>query len=491
MNILNKWFCQLEYSPRKVLSIILLLAALVRLDVFWGTKDIYGYISLTSHEAAAFSFAKGWGLRIAPIDKYFGDRSRIIHPYEYLPQTEELTSIDPNDLPLFNFNPGLPILLGIFFKYFGWSYHPYQIFQLIITWLQIIAIYWISKKIFNKQSVALLSAAFYAFCLQDIRFSMYIGREIYSATAMICSIAGALAISYSYPAKKSIPTALVIALCTGVIIGLCTLFRSTALPFGATFILSLIISRGLKKGLLFGTTSILGLLITLSPWLWRNYQQYGKPFISQESQALALWGGQGYGTNSVGLNATDTVSFQTTQLWLSLHGQVSGNYYKGNAAIYEEAAKSLFKEYALQHTHTLFLSFLKNLQVNLTSHTEWAYASWEETSLPKFKLLGKILPHGAIKVINRGYKIFIDLIGIFSIPGIVLAFIYFRRSYMILIPFTLSLTQISLAASHVDRYTHHLLIFQLVFASLFLYLLGLKMRRFSYKTQPKYPLTSI
>lgn len=256
-NILERLrtFLGLSEGARNFMTIIVAVIAIgfaARLLILWAfleydpefiyDNDSYGYVSLAENLAAGNGFAWDTGMPFTP------DSFRV---------------------------PVYPVFLLIHKFLFG-SYIPAIFTQIALSILIGIVILKIADRYLTTKAgvIALIAFLFMPFSL--LVSGRYITQIVYTALAV-----GAVWFWLEYLSSHSKRSRLL----TAILIPLTALTRPISIFFTAPFIASLGLAWFWKKidakKALFSSAVLIGVfLVIISPWLYRNYQVFGLPYLS-------------------------------------------------------------------------------------------------------------------------------------------------------------------------------------------------------------------
>ncbi len=259
------------------------------------------------------------------------------------------------------------------------------------------------------------------------------------------------------------------AAATGIIIGICALFRSTSLPFLAAFLLMVPILIPFRKGLLLGLVCVVAGVLTISPWMARNKIVLGSFVLGQESTYLALLNGVGFNPNPIGMNGTDTVILSTVNMNIRVDQtkNLKQSYYSGGAGIYEAVSGERFTEYVAIFPNTFYRATLRNLWSNMTNFADLVYYNPIYVLTPQLSRLSGLLGINSLQI-QKGWMAFAHFFPYRFVAGAGMDFIMKPRSLVNIIPLAMTAGQLSIAASHVTRYTFHIIEIYYLYASFLL-----------------------
>jgi O-antigen/teichoic acid export membrane protein len=181
--------------------------------------------------------------------------------------------------------PAYPVFLAVVYAVFGQNPAAARIIQALLISLVVPLLYYTGSrnwsevqnpkvKIQNPRSLGLLAAILFAVYPFSIFWSQYLITE--NLLVVLFTVLAALLVR---PGEAN-PLRLLSA---GIIMGLCLLTRPTALPVILLLFMWLLFAvKGMSKILGIYGVVIAGLVLGLSPWVARNYSEYGQfiPFTS-------------------------------------------------------------------------------------------------------------------------------------------------------------------------------------------------------------------
>jgi len=180
--------------------------------------------------------------------------------------------------------PGYPLFLGLNYLILGRHFFAVRMVQAFIDCLTLILIFLIARRIFNHQ-VATIAALIYAI----YPLFIYTASTFFPATLSIVLLALFIYLLLSASQKRSIGKLMLV----GIVAGLSVLTVPTFLAFiflalaWSYFDLKNADPRRLSSiGII-----ILFMILTLLPWLMRNYRVYQKPFLIATNSGYNFWMG--------------------------------------------------------------------------------------------------------------------------------------------------------------------------------------------------------
>lgn len=179
-------------------------------------------------------------------------------------------SLSPPYLPTMVREPVYPIFLAGIYTLFGHNYVMVKIIQIILFALTALMAYLIASKIFNKKA-AIASGFLVAFCPTLANFPSYLLSETLFTFLLSLTILWLIRTAY----RRRI----VYFLVAGILLGTLTLCKAVMFLF-VLFVMAgfWILQRrdiAAKERWINYSALIFTFLLTLSPWLIRNYTQFG------------------------------------------------------------------------------------------------------------------------------------------------------------------------------------------------------------------------
>ncbi|MEM7129635.1 MAG: glycosyltransferase family 39 protein [Chloroflexota bacterium] len=196
-----------------------------------------------------------------------GDAAQYVQNATLLQEGAGYIDIRDHNEPELTVPPFYPFFLATTFSLFGSSLLVGRLVQAVLATVTCILVYWLATKEFGGATGlgTLLLFAFYPATL--VWHGFYLTETLYTLFIVILFLT-----LFNFAQK---PTRLH-ALLTGIVFGLTLLVREILLFFPAVFVLVLIASKTKWQHLLTLTSLfLLGTVIVLAPWLWRNYQATG------------------------------------------------------------------------------------------------------------------------------------------------------------------------------------------------------------------------
>ncbi|MBL7196564.1 MAG: glycosyltransferase family 39 protein [Candidatus Omnitrophica bacterium] len=190
-------------------------------------------------------------------------------------------SEDAPFIPSMDREPAYPAFLSVIFFVFGHKYLPVQIFQIFIFILICIFIYLLSKESFDSR-IAKYSLSLAAFCPTLISYPMFLFSETLAYLLIVLMI-----FSLTRAIKKPSLSRFAAA---GIISGIAILCKAIVFSFFILAAVSLIfiIAGNWKKKVLSVLLFSVCCFMVITPWMLRNYYNFGKFAISSRGGKV-LW----------------------------------------------------------------------------------------------------------------------------------------------------------------------------------------------------------
>lgn len=187
-------------------------------------------------------------------------------------------------VPTMHREPVYPYFLGAIYKIFGHKHEYVYIFQISIFSLTCILVYSLTRNIFAEKE-ARYSAVLTALCPTLANYPSYILTETVFVFLLCLSI---LTLTRAAKTQKG-----VLFLASGAILGITVLCKVMMFLFFFMVLLVVFLLRKdwktfFKKNISHVAIFSIAFLIVLSPWVYRNYQEFGYAHISLRGGA-ALW----------------------------------------------------------------------------------------------------------------------------------------------------------------------------------------------------------
>jgi len=185
-------------------------------------------------------------------------------------QGHGFSRIPNSSVPMIRRVPLYPLFLALIYRTWGHSFDAVRVFQILLVALTALIGYLMARMIF-KGKFAFLSFFLIGFWPPLIVFSTRIMSEVLNTFLLSLSILCLVMLLH----RRSI----ILALVSGLFIGITTLCKATTALFPFfVFLFLILVYRSKKQALCHGLILILAAAIAISPWTVRNYLQF-KSFI--------------------------------------------------------------------------------------------------------------------------------------------------------------------------------------------------------------------
>ncbi|MCK4662448.1 MAG: glycosyltransferase family 39 protein [Bacteroidales bacterium] len=216
-------------------------------------------------ESAYFMYDKPWQQKTIEQKFIHGDANSY--------HTLAINIVEKGKFPVYSGwdtfrTPGFPLYISFFYLVFGikpWIIIFSQIFLHVFT---IVFIYFLTKQIFNNK-IALISSILYAFEPNAIKLTMQFGTETLHAFLFIVSIYMFFRVINQNWFVNQI-------LC-GLLLGFTTLVRPINYYFTLLILFYLLLNQWKNRKYLYSKMFfiVFAYLLTITPWLYRNFNNYG------------------------------------------------------------------------------------------------------------------------------------------------------------------------------------------------------------------------
>ena len=206
---------------------------------------------------------------------YDGLATRLIEGKGYVNDDGEITAFRA---------PGYPYFLAAIYSVFGHQFLAVRIVQCLLDAVSIVVIFFIAQLIFNRRVAVISAAIFIVYPL-----FVYTASTFFPTTVFILLVSVAMFLILSIEQKGALFKAVLL----GVVLGLAALTVPTVLAFVPFAIVWILFRQPRFSFESFLTSSLvfLSLVLTLSPWLLRNYKIYHKPFVIATNGGYNFWMG--------------------------------------------------------------------------------------------------------------------------------------------------------------------------------------------------------
>lgn len=222
-------------------------------------------------------------------DSFFerGNRYNLINPVAQNIIHHKEFSLTPGN-PTADNEPFYPLFVALSYFLFGSNWFSIALMQSIVNILNAVLISYITLKIFNNQKISIVAFLLFLF------YPFYIfGSLSVSDTVFFCFW---LALCTYLSIKCSLSGNFWISLAAGCSWGLALLTRFSAISLFPFAFIYFFINLPPKKAIRTGIIVLFACLITLAPWVYRNYKLTGKFFITTHG-AIEIW--LGYNKDSL------------------------------------------------------------------------------------------------------------------------------------------------------------------------------------------------
>lgn len=250
-------------SNRKIILLVILLSFLLRVGIAYLMRDSF--------------FERG-------------NRYSLINPIAHnIIKFREFSMIPGS--PTANNEPFYPLFVALAYFFMGTNWFSLALLQSVVNIINALIVYVIAMGIFRNQKMAFISFLLFIF------YPFYVFQCIsISDTVLFCFLLGLIILLMI---KNPYIGNFWSNIFTGITWGLTLLTRFSSislLPFALMYIFMRLPSRKAVKSCIL---IFLMCLLTISPWLYRNYSLTGKIFVVTLRGALAVW--YGYNSDSFGV----------------------------------------------------------------------------------------------------------------------------------------------------------------------------------------------
>ncbi len=223
-----------------------------------------------------------------------------------------------------------------------------QLAQLVIDSFFVFFIYSIGKRLFSKK-IALVSAAFFALYLPEAYLSIFIKRDVWVSWTVI--LACLFYLRFIQEGKKRFVCATALTISVGVYFNPTLLMMPIMMGIFSLPLLSL------KKAFISTVAIMTFAVIMLTPWVVRNYNQFGAFIPTRGGFYQTMWEGFGEFKNPFGAVLNDEYTFQQMKL--------EGFTGRTTTIEYEEFIKPKVKEVLKEHPGWYIKTVLKRIPMAL------------------------------------------------------------------------------------------------------------------------------
>ncbi len=245
----NMWLKN-EKNNKKLILLVLLLAFVVRLGYVLSLGDRLYWVDEYDYMAIAESVAEGHGFSI----------------------NGEPTAFRP---------AGYPLFLALFHKLGVQSEMDIRLLHVVLGVLAILFVYLIALHLMhpNAALLAALYAALYPYFI-------YVSGTVLATSWFVLLLTASVFFTLK-AARQQQAKFIIIA---GLLMGLAVLTRTSAAVLGAAVMLWMVKSMRahFKTAILFSTLFAVSAALVITPWMLRNYHQFGAPMLSSNG-GRNLW----------------------------------------------------------------------------------------------------------------------------------------------------------------------------------------------------------
>lgn len=201
--------------------------------------------------------------------------------------------------------PGPAVLLAGIWRITGDQRFIYlQALQLLIDSFMVLLVYWLSLKLFQRTSAALLASGLYAIYLPLVLVARIPHGDAWAGFATIAALALYLKARESSHALRWLAA-------VGAVIGVGAYFRPNVLALPIAFALAAIPWSGWRRSAGLAGIPLLVAALLLLPWTVRNYEVFHAFVPVRTSLGWTTWVGLGELPNEFGAQGTDANAEET------------------------------------------------------------------------------------------------------------------------------------------------------------------------------------
>jgi 4-amino-4-deoxy-L-arabinose transferase-like glycosyltransferase len=194
----------------------------------------------------------------------------------------------PDTAPTLMREPGYPLFLAGLFWLFGKSLGAIRVANLLLTAITAWLTYRLADRIFSSKAIAFLASVLLLIHPAIFVAELRGGVEILFTLLIVCFISALLAALQSGRFKDFF--------LAGLVLGVATLVRSTALLFPVFLVPFFLLWKSARPSWIraCGVIAVVlaGAMITISPWMIRNWKVAGVPIPTSSVQPIAAHAGQ-------------------------------------------------------------------------------------------------------------------------------------------------------------------------------------------------------
>jgi 4-amino-4-deoxy-L-arabinose transferase-like glycosyltransferase len=304
------WHITLKNQSILLVTIAVLVAVGIRVGIVINTLGVPQYTGMAVYIGeGARNLAEGRGyvvdsVYVSQINQIQIAKNMLVDIQDVSPPSVEVFT------PYYGIPPGPSIVLAATYKVFGeYRYIYWRILQAVITSIGCLVIFFLGRELFNRR-VGIVAAWLYA---------VYLPIAYISGTALHDSLLPFLTLLALYLfVMGTRRRAVWLYVLSGLTIGISCYFQPTlvALPvvFGLGLFVYTIRKRNWWRSIFgaIGVTSIIlvVVILTVSPWVVRNYNVTGKIMLMRPSLWQGVWEGFGEYDNPVGAVLDDVVTYE-------------------------------------------------------------------------------------------------------------------------------------------------------------------------------------
>ena len=222
----------------------------------------------------------------------------LIDPEDSAALSLPFDSLEPN----FEDELGLPMIMGTLWQLLPMRFVYVELLQAVLDVVCVWLLYHAAFVLLQRRDIALGSAFLYAVWPLQVYLIAYPVPYVW---AVFLSV-GILFVLTRFIVRSAPTRRLVVgAIVLGLLIGVMTLVRSTALLVAGATALSAVLLVGVRRGLLVGLIVVLAEGAVLTPLLIRNHRLYGEYRVTRGVFWHNLWVGFGAHENPFGLTFDD------------------------------------------------------------------------------------------------------------------------------------------------------------------------------------------
>lgn len=332
-------------------------------------------------------------------DSFFerGNRFSIINPISVQMIAGNGFAAYPGG-PTADNEPVYPLFVTLAYALMGRGWWSIAIIQTCITLLHAWLVYKIANFMFSNDYVAKLSAVILLFYpIYAIAAISVTDTVFFSCLLALCTFS-----VIRYVSSERI----IWGIATGIIWGMAVLTRMSAVALFPAVIIYMWVSLDIKKCMRMSLIIMICLLATILPWVWRNYNLTGRPFITSHG-AIELWFAYNEDTERIIKN---NISVDKMRIGLSERIPEIGaiRNQKELLPIEREILESdIFKKEAFGYMFAHPILSLKMMPLKL-----WKLWSWNYSPVPTSPDHRQDMLRRAMHTISYGILLLFGLVGV-------------------------------------------------------------------------------